>query len=341
MIDLRSDTVTRPSPAMREAMANAEVGDDVFGEDPTVNSLQKRMAEMFGFGDALFVPSGTMGNEVCLAAHTRRGDEVIVDSDSHIFIYETAGPSLLANIQLMPVAGKRGVPGEEELMRAFRPDVYYLPRTALICLENTHGRSAGAVVPIAEIGRVSAFAHERKVPLHLDGARIWNASVASGTPLTEYSRYVDSMSVCFSKGLGAPVGSMILGNSEFITRCLKYRKIFGGGMRQAGILAAAAHYALDHNIERLAEDHAKAAMLAEALGSFRQIRVRREEVETNMVIAEISGTGRSQSEVLRLLKEQGVLLTPERQSSIRAVTHLDVSMEEVKEAIAVFRRLFH
>jgi threonine aldolase len=341
MIDLRSDTVTKPSAAMREAMANAEVGDDVFGEDPTVNSLQQRMAGLFNFEEALFVPSGTMGNEVCLAAHTKRGDEVIVDHDSHIFIYETAAPSLLAGIQLMPVAGKRGVPGDEELVRAVRPDVYYMPRTVLICLENTHGRSAGAVIPLSEIKRVSTFASERGIRLHLDGARIWNAAIAAGTPFAEYSRYIDSMSVCFSKGLGAPVGSMILGNSGFITECRKYRKIFGGGMRQAGILAAAAHYALDHNVQRLAEDHAKARMLAEALSTFKQLRVLPEEVETNMVIAEISGTGRTQSEVLRLLKEQGVMLTPERQSSIRAVTHLDVSMDEMKEAISVFRRLFH
>jgi threonine aldolase len=340
VIDLRSDTVTRPSPAMLEAMMKAKVGDDVFGEDPTVNALQERVAALFGREAALFVPSGTMGNEICIKAHTNPGDEIIVDQESHIFVYETAAPSLLSGVQMNPLKGRRGVFTTEQLERAVRPPAYYMPPTSLICLENTHGRSGGSVIPLADIQRIREFAAERKIKLHLDGARLWNASIASGTPPKEYARCVDSLSVCFSKGLGAPIGSMIVGDGPFIERARKYRKIFGGGMRQVGILAAAANYALDHNVERLKDDHAKAKFLAEQLSRLKGFRVDLEEVQTNMVIAETSDSGMAREKVLDLLAAKGVLLTPEGHSGVRAVTHLDVSMEEVRRAAAVIQSLF-
>jgi len=339
-IDLRSDTVTKPSRGMLEAMMKAEVGDDVFGEDPTVNALQERVAGLFGKEAALFVPSGTMGNEIAIKVHTNPGDEIIVDADSHIFVYETAAPSLLSGVQMNPVKGERGVFTAGQLQRAIRPRAYYMPPTSLICLENTHGRSGGSVISLADFRSIREFALREKIKLHLDGARLWNACIASGTPPREYAECADSISVCFSKGLGAPVGSMILGDASFIGRARKYRKIFGGGMRQVGILAAAAMYALDHNIERLKEDHAKAKLLAEELGGLKGFRVEMADVQTNMVIAETEESGKSQSEVLGMMKEHGVLLTSERHSAVRAVTHLDVSMDEVKRAAGIIRSLF-
>ena len=339
-IDLRSDTVTKPSTAMREAMMKAEVGDDVYAEDPTVNRLQNLIAEMFGKEASLFVPSGTMGNEVCIKVHTQPGDEIIVEQDSHIFIYETAAPSLLAGVQVMPIPGRSGNMTVEQVKNAIRPKEYYLPPTKLICIENTHGRSAGSIIPLDEIKRIRNLSLNENIKMHLDGARLWNASVASGVSLKEYALYFDSLSVCFSKGLGAPIGSIIIGSEEFIQRARVYRKIFGGGMRQAGILAAAALYALDNNIDRLEEDHNKAYYFATELNQLKQIGINLNEIQTNMVIADVGPSKKNQQEVLNLLKINGVLLTPERSTSIRAVMHLDVSMDQVKDAVKVFKSLF-
>lgn len=340
LIDLRSDTVTKPSPGMLAAMMKAEVGDDVFGEDPTVNLLQARMASLFRKDAGLFVPSGTMGNEICIKARTRPGDEIIVEQDSHIFVYETGAPSLLSGVQMMTITGRNGMIALDDLKRAVRPDAYYLPATRLICLENTHGRSGGTVLPLDEIARMSEFARSEKIATHLDGARLWNACVASGISAAEYAQHFDSVSVCFSKGLGAPIGSMILGSHDFIGEARKYRKIFGGGMRQAGILAAAAIYALDHNVERLKEDHEKASYFAQELRTLNGVRIDLESVQTNMVFIETRGTGKTQKEVLQLLSSKGILMTPERASSVRAVMHLDVSMEEVTTAVSVLKQLF-
>lgn len=339
-IDLRSDTVTKPSTAMREAMMKAEVGDDVYSEDPTVNRLQNLIAEMFGKEASLFVPSGTMGNEVCIKVHTQPGDEIIVEQDSHIFIYETAAPSLLAGVQVMPIPGRSGNMTVEQIKNAVRPKAYYLPPTKLICIENTHGRSAGSIIPLDEIKRIRNLSLNENIKMHLDGARLWNASVASGVSLKEYALYFDSLSVCFSKGLGAPIGSIIIGSEEFIQRARVYRKIFGGGMRQAGILAAAALYALDNNRDRLEEDHNKAYYFATELNQLKQIGINLNEIQTNMVIADVAPSKKNQQEVLNLLKINGVLLTPERSTSIRAVMHLDVSMDQVKDAVKVFKSLF-
>lgn len=340
IIDLRSDTVTRPSAAMLEAMMNAEVGDDVFGEDPTVNRLQEKVAAMFGKEAALFVPSGVMGNQVCIKTHTQPGDEIIAEQDSHIVIYENAAPAALSGVLIRTLPGTRGVITAEQITKAIRPKAYYLPRTTLICLENTHGRAGGTVFPIDEISRIREVALDNNIRMHLDGARLWNAFVTSMVPLSEYARYFDSISVCFSKGLGAPIGSMILGTREFIERARTYRKMFGGGMRQVGLLAAAALYAIDHNIERLQEDHEKAKYFAGRIAELRTFHIDMRCVQTNMVIAEIRDTHLTQGQVLQTLQSKGILLTPERRSSVRAVMHLDVSMDDVKEATRMFQSLF-
>ncbi|MBI5214301.1 MAG: low-specificity L-threonine aldolase [Ignavibacteriae bacterium] len=339
-IDLRSDTVTKPSQGMLEAMMKAEVGDDVFGEDPTVNKLQERVASMFGKEAALFVPSGVMGNQVSIKVHTQPGDEILLDQDSHIFVYETGASAFLSGVQMRSVMGVDGMMTSKQLRKMMRPRAYYLPIQKLICLENTFGRTGGTIYPFHEIQQIHQLAKDYKLRMHLDGARIWNACIATKIQPREYAHYFDSISVCFSKGLGAPVGSMIISSREFIDRARRYRKLFGGGMRQSGILAAAALYALDNNIERLKEDHEKATFFANALKDVQMLHIDKNTVQTNMVIIEIQKLKKSQQEVLTMLKEQGVLMTPERHSSIRAVFHLDVSMDEVKEAADVLQRLF-
>jgi threonine aldolase len=338
MIDLRSDTVTRPSAAMRTAMANAEVGDDVFGEDPTVNQLQTKVASLLGKEDALFVPSGTMANQTCIKVHTQPGDEVIVERDSHIFNYETAGGAFLSSVQVHPVEGVRGVLSVEGVKRAVRPRVYYMPKTRLLCLENTHNRAGGTIYPIEAIKEMHNLARNEGMMLHLDGARLWNASAVTGIPPSEYAAYFDSVSVCLSKGLGAPIGSVISGTKEFIDQARRYRKIFGGGMRQAGILAAAGIYALDHNRDRLNEDHEKARYLAGELARMPGLSIDLESVQTNIIIIGVEKSGHTPEEILAALREGGVLLTLGNYMGVRAVTHLDVSMEQVREAAAVFAR---
>ncbi|MCK9410527.1 MAG: threonine aldolase family protein, partial [Bacteroidetes bacterium] len=248
LIDLRSDTVTRPSPAMRHAMANAEVGDDVFGEDPTVNALQETVASLLGKEKALFVSSGCMSNQLALKSHTEMGDEVIMEQYAHMFNYETAAPSIISAVQVQTIPGIRGVFRAEDLPPHIRPALYYMPKTKVICVENTHNRAGGTVFPIEEIKKISSFCKERGILFHLDGARLWNASVATGVTVREWAQYFDSVSICFSKGLGAPVGSAICGSAEFVTRAHKWRKVLGGGMRQSGIIAAGALYAVQHNI---------------------------------------------------------------------------------------------
>ncbi|MEW6511501.1 MAG: low-specificity L-threonine aldolase [Bacteroidota bacterium] len=336
-IDLRSDTVTRPSPAMREAMAAAEVGDDVFGEDPTVNRLQERVARLLGKEAALFVPSGSMGNQICIKVHTQPGDEIICERGAHVFNYETGGIALLSGAQAHTIEGKNGIITVEAIKRAVRPQAYYMPRTKLICLENTHNRAGGTIFPIEEIRAISAFARSEKISVHLDGARMWNACVVTGISSAEYASHVDSVSVCFSKGLGAPVGSAIAGSAAFIAAARHYRKIFGGGMRQAGILAAAGLYALEHNIERLKEDHEKAAYLALELAKVPGFDIDLATVQTNIIIIGAEKTGRKPEEILAALRTRGVLLTPGNYMGLRAVTHMDVTMEEVKKAAKVIR----
>lgn len=332
MIDLRSDTVTRPSPAMREAMARAEVGDDVFGEDPTVNRLQEMVAAILGKEAALYVPSGTMGNQLCIKTHTQPGDEVIAEQGAHVFNYETGGAAFLSNVQVHTIPGKHGHMALDDIKRAVRPTLYYMPRTRLICLENTHNRAGGTVYPLDDIAGIAAFAKEAGIRMHLDGARLWNASVASGVSPKTYAAHFDSVSVCLSKGLGAPVGSVIAGSREFINDARHFRKIFGGGMRQAGVLAAAGIYALDHNIGRLAEDHEKARYLSRELSMIPGFAIDLASVQTNIVIIDIAATGKTPESTLARLRERGVLLTLGNYMGVRAVTHMDVSMDEVKKA---------
>lgn len=325
---------------MLKAMMEAQVGDDVFGEDPTVNALQEKVSKMFRKEAALFVPSGVMGNQVCIKTHTQLGDEIIAEQDSHIVVYENAAPAALSGVSIKAIPGEMGVITLEQVKKSLRPKAYYLPKSTLICIENTHGRAGGTIFPLHETKQIRELALQEKIRMHLDGARLWNASIASGVSLHEFAQYFDSISVCFSKGLGAPVGSMILGTEEFIERAKTYRKMFGGGMRQVGILAAAGIYALDHHINRLREDHEKAKYFAEHIANLKSFRTTMESVQTNMVIADIVDSGLTQQRVLQPLQSRGVLLTPERYNSVRAVFHLDVSKKDVEQAVFVFHSLF-
>jgi threonine aldolase len=336
--DLRSDTVTKPSPAMREAMMKAEVGDDVFGEDPTVNKLQLKCAEISGKEKALYVPSGCMANQLAVKAHTQPGDEVICESECHIFNYETAAPAVISNVQMMTVRGENGVMQLDEIKKFVRTKEYYFPRTRLICLENTHNRAGGVIQPIEVIKEISDFAKKNDIKMHMDGARIYNASIETGIPVKEYATYFDSISFCFSKGLGAPVGSILCGSAEFISIAHKWRKIIGGGMRQAGILAAAALYALENNTKRLKEDHEKAKYFAEEISKIKEISVNKELVHTNIVI--FSNSKYPKPELISKLKEKGVLISAGSFENLRAVFHLDVQMDEVKTAVNTFKELF-
>jgi len=324
---------------MRQAMANAEVGDDVFGEDPTVVKLQEKVAALLGKEKALYVPSGVMSNQLAIKAQTDPGDEIICEQDAHIFNYEMAAPSLISSVQVKTIPGVRGVIRAEQLTTAIRPKMYYMPRSRMICLENTHNRSGGAIYPLDEIEKISIFARSHEMLMHLDGARLWNAWVATGIHPKEYAKYFDSVSVCFSKGLGAPVGSAVAGSAPMIERVHKWRKVFGGGMRQAGIIAAGALYALEHNVERLKEDHEKAKYFAEKVSMLPKLSLDMETVQTNIIIINTEKTGKQPDDIIALLKSKGLLVTLGSYNSIRAVMHLDVSMEQVKQAVDIFNKL--
>lgn len=331
-IDLRSDTVTKPSKAMLEAMMNAKVGDDVFSEDETVNMLQERCAELTGKEASLFVPTGVMGNQLAIKCHTHPGDEVIVESESHILNYETSAPSVISNVQLLPVMGKSGVMKAEDINNFIRSEEYYFPVSRLICLENTHNRSGGTIQPINIINDISNFAKENGIKTHLDGARIFNASVETGISIREYSDNFDSISFCFSKGLGCPVGSILCGEKDFIEMARKWRKILGGGMRQAGFLAAAGLYALDNNIERLKKDNDKAKYFAAEIHKIDWIKVDPDSVQTNIVIFNASDKSK-----LQKLEQNGVRVSKGSYDNSRAVLHMDVSDDQLSKAIEIFK----
>jgi threonine aldolase len=335
-IDLRSDTVTRPTPEMRQAMAGAEVGDDVYGEDPTINKLQVLAAELVGKEAALFVPSGSMGNQLALMAHCQRGDEVICDREAHIFHYEMGAASVLAGVQLHTVDNLHRDEGIAALTGHIREKIYYLPQTKLICLENTLNRGGGSVMRLEQMQTAYSLAKENGLSVHLDGARIFNAAVALNCEARELTRFTDSVMFCLSKGLGAPVGSLLAGDREFIARAHRSRKLLGGGMRQAGILAAAGLVALQ-NTSRLAEDHKKAKVLAEGLASLPGLRVDLAGVETNMVMVDMDGI--SKDVFLRKMADAGVLAGGSGRSNIRFVTHCDVSMADIKEALVRIKSL--
>lgn len=334
--DLRSDTVTRPTAAMRAAMAAAEVGDDVYGEDPTVRALEERVAELFGKEAALFVPSGTMGNQICLLVHTRPGDEVIIGEGSHCSFYESGAASAWAGVQFA-VAGRGGVFAADDLLDALKPSADHFPQSRLVVLENTHNRAGGRVFPQARVLEIAQAARSHGLALHLDGARIWNAAVASGLSLPELAAPFDTLNVCFSKGLGAPVGSAVVGTRAHIVAAHRFRKMLGGGMRQAGILAAGALYALEHHRARLADDHRSARRLAEALQGAAGIRVQLDGVETNIV--QLETTAIDAAELLQRAKAQGVLMNATSRRTLRAVTHLDVSEDDVLRVAEILRGL--
>jgi threonine aldolase len=338
-IDLRSDTVTKPTPAMRKAMADAEVGDDVFGEDPTVNLLQEKVAKILGKEASIFVPSGTMGNQLAIKSHTQPGDEVIIEATSHPYNFEGGASAALSGIQFYCLKGVRGILDASQLDEAIRPEDHHFPVTKLICLENTHNRGGGSIYPIEKIGDISRLAKSKGLLIHLDGARLWNASAGSGIKPQEYARWADSVSVCLSKGLGAPVGSLVAGSKTFIDRVHRFRKMFGGGMRQVGILAAAGIYALDHHMERLKEDHQNAKRLALGLRGLKGIAINPDHVETNIVIFDVTGSGMTPAKVAEAMKRERVLIHAFGKAQIRLVTHLDVSSEDIEIALKAFKKV--
>jgi threonine aldolase len=339
IIDLRSDTVTRPTPGMRAAMAAAEVGDDVFRDDPTINRLEERVAALLGKEAALFVPSGTMSNQICVKTHTQPGDEILCDVDCHIYNYEAGGPAVLSGVMCRTLDGDWGVLDVAQLADKIRPDNEHLVRTRLVCLENTHNRGGGRVYPLDKIRAISEWTRKSGLSLHLDGARLWNAIVATGISAATWASHFDTVSVCFSKGLGAPVGSALAGPKAFVARARKVRKLFGGGMRQAGILAAAALYALDHHINRLAEDHANAQVIARAIAETAGLTLAPERVETNLIWFNVAPEAGTAADVADRLRERGVLVHTAGPQRLRACTHLDVSAAMATRAAEAMRKV--
>jgi threonine aldolase len=333
MIDLRSDTVTRPTPAMRQAMATAEVGDDVLGEDPTVNLLQELAASLLGKEAGLFMPSGTMANQVAIKTHIRPGDEIIIDSNAHIFYYECAATAVISGGQFRSVTGECGILSPRDVESAVRPPDIHQPPTRLVCLENTHNRGGGSVYPADTLAGIADVARRHGLRVHLDGARLFNASLASGRGPAELARCADSVSVCLSKGLGAPAGSVLCGSAGFIREARRFRKMLGGGMRQVGILAAAGIYAFHHHLDRLAEDHDHARRLAFGLAQVPGIRLDPTRVVTNIVLFDVTETGLGADAVVERFARAGVLMIPFGPTTVRAVTHLDVSAADIDRAL--------
>jgi len=332
VIDLRSDTVTRPTEGMRRAMLEAPVGDDVFGEDPTVNRLEECVADLLGKEAALYAPSGTMTNQVGVQVNTNRGEEVLVHEGSHIFVYEAGAPAMLSSVQLRILPGENGVIDPETVRAAVRPEDVHFPRSRLLCLENTHNTSGGKVFPLEDFAAVATTAKELGLKVHLDGARLFNAQAATGVPASEWCAHADTVSVCSSKGLGAPVGSLLAGDEETIMEARRARKAFGGGMRQAGIIAAAALYAFENHVDRLGEDHEHASYLASGL---REAGYEAKEPETNLVLVAVDDP----PEFLQALAREGVLATPGKPGYVRLCTHLDVGEREIEAAIQAAARI--
>ncbi len=339
LIDLRSDTVTKPTPPMRRAMAEAEVGDDVFGEDPTVNALQERVAKLLGKEDAIFVPTGTMANQLAIKSHTQPGDEVITEATSHLYNFEGGAGGAISGVQFYCVKGTRGILDPSQIEEAVRPIDHHFAVTRLICLENTHNRGGGSIYPVDKMADIYRVAKARGFLVHLDGARLWNASVAAGIPPRQYAQWADSVSVCLSKGLGTPLGSLVTGSKVFIDRVHRFRKMFGGGMRQVGIIAAAGIYALDHHMERLKEDHENAKHLARGLKELKGVSIDPEEVQTNIIILKIAEAETTAPRVVEAMRKHGVLIHLIGKAQIRLVTHLDVTREDIHKALTAFEQV--
>jgi len=333
VIDLRSDTVTKPTAEMREVMARAEVGDDVFGDDPTVKELEAETAALLGKEAAVFTPSGTMANELAIRSQTEPGDEIVVEAYSHVYYYEGGAPAALSGVMCRCLEGQRGLFTGADLEAALRPADVHFARTRLVCVENTHNRGGGKIWPLEQVREVAAVARKHSLQLHLDGARLWNASVATGITERDYAAPFDTVSVCFSKGLGAPVGSALAGPRSCIERARRFRKMLGGGMRQAGIIAAGALFALRNHRARLALDHANAEALANGLAGIKGLEANPSEVETNMVRFRV--VGMSAQELIERLRPRSVLVLAVGRDTLRAVTNLMVSSEDIERAVGI------
>jgi threonine aldolase len=339
LIDLRSDTVTRPTPEMRRAMAEAEVGDDVFGDDPTVNSLQEFAADLLGKEAGLFVPTGSMGNQVALGSLTHHGDEVVCEAGAHFLHYEGGSAAAHLGLMMRPLPGDSGVIRADQVSAAIREGSEHAPRTAVVAIENTHNSAGGRVFPLDEAQAIAKVCDERGVAVHLDGARIFNAQAATGIPAREWAACADTLTFCFSKGLGAPIGSMVCSTSERIAAAHKLRKRLGGGMRQVGVIAAAARVALETGPDRLAEDHANARRLAQGLAELHPDAVDAPAVETNMVYVNLTPFSKRGPEVAAGLLDEGVLTVATSQSAMRLVTHRDVSSDDIELALTALRKV--
>ena len=338
-VDLRSDTVTRPTPAMRRAMAEAEVGDDVYLEDPTVNALERRAAEIFGKEAALFVPTGCMGNLIAIKVWTHHGDEVICEERSHVNLYELASMSAIAGCMPRVARGEDGILGWPEIEAVIRPKIYYDSQTALVCLENSHNMAGGTLYTGAQISDICNHAHAAGLKVHLDGARVFNAAVALGVPVSEIARHLDSVMFCLSKGLGAPIGSMVVGTQQFIDKARVYRKMFGGGMRQVGVLAAAGKIALEESPKRLGVDHQNARRLAEGIAQIPTLHIDPKKVVTNIAIFDCRETGMDAVQLCDELRPHGIWALDTAQYSVRFVTHCDVDPAGVERALQILREV--
>jgi threonine aldolase len=337
IIDYRSDTVTKPTPGMLEAMMTAPVGDDVFGEDPSINELENMAAEMFGMEAAVFCPSGTMTNQIAIKCHTQPGDEIICDETSHIYQYEGGGIAFNAGASVKLLQGDRGKINEDQVLQAIQPDDVHRPHTSLVSLENTSNRGGGSCYSFEEIKKIQTLCKEQKLAFHLDGARLWNALVAKNETPRQYGEAFDSISICLSKSLGCPVGSLLLGKSHFIKKARRIRKVFGGGMRQAGFIAAAGLYALQNNISRLAEDHANTQLIAAAVANNLLVKELMP-VETNIIIFELK-EGLSAPDLVSRLKQENILGYAISPTKIRLVVHLDITKEMIIKTIEAFSTL--
>jgi threonine aldolase len=338
MIDLRSDTVTKPTEEMRKAMYSAEVGDDVYKEDPTVRELEETAAEILGKEAALFVTSGTQGNQIAVLTHCRPGQELLLEEESHIFYYESGAVAALAGVQTRTIQGYRGAMDTQDILNAIRTEDIHYPETGLICIENTHNRAGGAVVPVENMKAIYSIAQANKVPVHLDGARLFNAAAAAGVDVKELAQNTDTVQICLSKGLGAPVGSIIAGNAEFITTARKWRKRLGGGMRQAGVIAAPGLIALTKMKDRLGEDQWNARVLAEAIESIPGMKLARQP-ETNIVVADVQGLNITSDVFVERLRSEGVISGTFGPTFVRFVTHYGVTEDQIQEAIEAIAKV--
>ena len=340
VIDLRSDTVTKPTAAMREFIAQAEVGDDVWGEDPTINLLQEKVAKLLGKEAALYVSSGTMSNQIAVKLHTQPGDEILCEASCHIYNYEAGGPAVISHVMCRPIPGRHGILDLKDFEGTIRPANDHFVRTRLVCLENTHNRGGGRVYPLENVRRITDWARSHGLATHLDGARLMNAVVASGVPAQEYAKHFDTVSICFSKGLGAPIGSALSGPADLITRSKRIRKVLGGGMRQGGMAAAGALYAIEHNINRLGQDHHHAQIIAQAIRETEGLQLDPPVVETNLIWFTVDSSLGSAAQVAQELKNHGVLVGVSGPRTLRACTHLDIDRDMAECTAQVIRDLF-